>query len=177
MITDLEEIERLSKEGLGKNYAFIQALNQYLHGTETRRLKDFCIRINELSVKYTKLIDCTMCGNCCIGQAGNIKTSTEDHTLLAKELNVSTEKLKTQYLEMLDGEYYLSTPCPLLAGKECSAYAGRPEICRRFPYLDKDFLLSALHRFPLQQLVSRASFCPIVFNVLEDLKKSYRSSE
>jgi len=172
MITDLEEIERLSKERMGENNAFIQFLNQYLHVTETRHLKDFCIRTHELSVKYVKRIDCKVCGNCCMGQAGNINTTTEDRTVLAKELNISVEQLEAQHLEIRDGGYYISTPCQLLVDKKCSVYGGRPEICRRFPYLDKEFLLTALHRFPLQQLVNRASFCPIVFNVLEDLKKS-----
>ena len=107
-----------------------------------------------------------------MGRAGSVNVTIEDRTNLARELDISVENLGAQYLEMRDGAYYLGMPCQLLVDKKCSVYGGRPEICRRFPYLDKDFLLTAVQRFPLQQLVIRASFCPIVFNVLEDLKRS-----
>ena len=60
-------------------------------------------------------------------------------------------------------------PCPFLKNKLCSIYSYRPKDCKSFPHLHKkDFI------FRLWGVVENCSFCPIVFNVYEQLKDKLR---
>ena len=65
-----------------------------------------------------------------------------------------------------EGDYVLkSKPCPFLGQDNyCSIYEVRPSDCSRFPYTDEDVLLKR----PSLTL-KNASFCPIVYYVMEKL--------
>ena len=66
-----------------------------------------------------------------------------------------------------EGDFVVkSTPCPFLGSDNfCSIYDVRPSDCARFPYTDEDVLIKR------QQLtLKNASFCPIVFHVLDKLE-------
>lgn len=65
-----------------------------------------------------------------------------------------------------DGDYVVkSTPCPFLGTDNlCSIYEVRPSDCHRFPYTNEDII------FKRQDItLKNASFCPIVYFVLEKL--------
>ena len=58
----------------------------------------------------------------------------------------------------------LPAPCPLLEGNLCRVYAARPDECRAYPHLDADFVGHSIRR------IEDASLCPIVYNVVEEMK-------
>ena len=65
-----------------------------------------------------------------------------------------------------EGSWFLkATPCRYLDGKECTIYDIRPKECREYPYTHRrKFVTRTLG------MISNYAVCPIVFNVLENLK-------
>jgi Fe-S-cluster containining protein len=62
-----------------------------------------------------------------------------------------------------------TTPCPFLKENLCSVYEDRPADCSGYSYLyQPDFV------FRTMGMIERTFTCPIVFEVLEELKKSVR---
>ncbi|HEY2172027.1 MAG TPA: hypothetical protein VGJ30_20560 [Candidatus Angelobacter sp.] len=60
-----------------------------------------------------------------------------------------------------------TTPCPFLKDNLCSVYEDRPADCSGYPYLYKpDFVSRTLG------MIGRTFTCPIVYEVMEELKKS-----
>jgi hypothetical protein len=60
-----------------------------------------------------------------------------------------------------------TTPCPFLKDNLCSVYEDRPAECSGYPYLyEPEFVSRTLG------MLERTFACPIVYEVLEDLKKS-----
>src|SRR5215471_1724000 len=57
-------------------------------------------------------------------------------------------------------------PCPFLDGNLCGIYEVRPGVCADYPHLQRNL------RSRLWQVLDNATVCPIVYNVLERLKKS-----
>ena len=68
-----------------------------------------------------------------------------------------------------EGDYVLRTkPCPFLGEDNfCSIYEDRPSDCKRFPYTDEDVFIKR----PALTL-KNASFCPIVYVVIEKLMEA-----
>jgi hypothetical protein len=59
------------------------------------------------------------------------------------------------------------TPCPFLKDNLCSVYEDRPAECSGYPYLyQPDFV------FRTVGMIERTFTCPIVYEVMEELKKS-----
>ena len=110
-------------------------------------------------------IDCLTCANCCTRYSPRFKTP--DIKRISKLLQMKEGAFIAQYLRIdEEGDYVLqSTPCAFLgADNFCSIYDHRPSDCKRFPYTDEDVLLK---RPSLTE--KNASFCPIVYFVLEHL--------
>lgn len=119
--------------------------------------------IHELAATITPKIDCLACANCC----KNLEPGLEDDELerLAKLAGHTTESFKQQFVAF-DGEtLFLKTkPCSFLNGYACQIYPDRPGACSGFPHLDaKDMKYK-------RSLWSNYTICPIVFNVVEQLK-------
>ncbi len=112
-------------------------------------------------------IDCLHCAACCKNYSPRFKQP--DIKRLAKRLKLKEGELVARYLRLdEDGDYVVqSSPCPFLGeDNACSVYEDRPSDCRRFPYTDEDVVIK---RVPLT--LKNASFCPITFYVLENLKE------
>jgi uncharacterized protein len=58
-------------------------------------------------------------------------------------------------------------PCPFLKENRCTVYEDRPGDCSGYPYLYKPKFVSRA-----MGMIERTFTCPIVFTVLEDLKRS-----
>lgn len=110
-------------------------------------------------------IDCLQCAACCKGYSPRFKTP--DVKRISKAVGMKESAFIEKYLVVdADGDFVVnSKPCPFLGSDNaCSIYEVRPSDCARFPYTDEDVIIKR------QQLtLKNASFCPIVFYVLEGL--------
>jgi Fe-S-cluster containining protein len=110
-------------------------------------------------------IDCLQCANCCKNYSPRFKTP--DIKRISKYLGMKEGDFIETYLVLdNEGDYVVkSKPCPFLgADNYCSIYEARPSDCHRFPYTDEDVILKR----PAITL-KNASFCPIVYYVMEKL--------
>ena len=159
------EIEKLANEKEQENIAFRIFLKSY-DGLSDAELDKLVFKITD---KVSADIDCTSCGQCC-RQLQPLLTP-QDEQRLAARLAMTTEQLEQKYLEYEDSEgeagwQIKKVPCPFLKSNKCSVYDDRPQNCRDYPYLHKpDFSYRTL------AMLGRAFTCPIVFYVLEELKR------
>lgn len=93
-------------------------------------------------------------------------TPTEAEALAIK-LNTPLAELKDKYLEeSTQGNLLINTiPCHFLKETKCTIYENRFSDCREFPHLHKDKFTSRLF-----STLMHYSICPIIFNVVEELK-------
>ena len=88
---------------------------------------------------------------------------------LSKALRMKAVDIIQQYLRIDEDNdmVFKSMPCPFLGdGNYCAVYDVRPKACREYPNTDRRkfyqiYMLS----------VKNAETCPIVFEVLEEIKK------
>lgn len=115
-------------------------------------------------------IDCTKCANCCKEVKPGF--SEEEVERLARRLSMPREAFLEKYLARSepgnDAPWTTrTTPCPFLKDNLCSVYEDRPADCSGYPYLyEPDFVFRTLG------MVERTFTCPIVYKVMEELKKS-----
>ncbi len=115
-------------------------------------------------------IDCTACANCC--REMHPSFSEEEVDRLARRLGMERQQFIEAYLERTKeaGENLWQTrgtPCPFLKDNLCSVYEDRPADCSGYPYLYKPEVV-----FRTIGMVERTLTCPIVYEVMEQLKKS-----
>lgn len=165
LVTDPKEVERLAEEREDENWAFRDWIKMEF-GFDDERLMSV---VRGLADSITAQIDCTQCANCCRVTATNL--SEEEIKRLAAALDMSIAELQEAHLEWDDdrgGRWQLPAPCPLLEGNLCRVYEACPTSCREYPYLHNDFRASSISRF-------RSTYvCPIVFNVVEEMKYALR---
>jgi Fe-S-cluster containining protein len=156
--TDLNIIAQEAEVREDENYSF----RSWLKTKDSKRLDGLVHGIND---RVSAAIDCTQCGNCCNKLVINV-TKTEMRSC-SKYLNVSETEFKEKYLEeSQQGELYINTiPCHFFAEKKCTIYENRFKECREFPHLHKPGFQQRL----LGTLMHYGT-CPIVYNVLEELK-------
>jgi len=161
MITDLVQIERLSRQKRDENSRFRAYLRRHRHSD--RRLQKFAEEIEEQ-------IDCTACANCC--RITEIGIDERDIQKLAKFLGMSREEFLRDYtMRASDGELILKreeSGCVFLSGNLCSVYEARPQNCAKFPHLVRgDGSIDSR----MWRMVERVTFCPIVYNWMERVKE------
>lgn len=121
-----------------------------------------------LHAEAFRKIDCLQCAACCKNYSPRFKTP--DVKRIAKHLRMKESAFIELYLRVdEDGDFVVkSTPCPFLgADNYCTIYDVRPSDCARFPYTDEDVIVKR------QALtLKNATFCPIVFYVLDRLTES-----
>ncbi len=110
-------------------------------------------------------IDCTQCGNCCKSLMVNI--TNEEASYAAEFLNMSREQFDETYVEKGSHELMIinTIPCAFLEGTSCSIYSHRFAGCREFPALHLPQINKRL--FTVMMHYNR---CPIIYNVMEQLK-------
>lgn len=117
-------------------------------------------------------IDCTQCANCC--REVRPTFSEEEVNRLARRLAMTRQQFVEAYLQRSepgdDNPWTTrSTPCPFLKDNLCSVYEDRPADCSGYPYLYKPNF-----SFRTMAMVNRTFTCPVVYEVMEELKKSTR---
>jgi len=111
--------------------------------------------------------DCCKCGNCC--RAFSTALSDKEITAIAKSLSLERQEFITRFLVEGMGGWELPAPCWFLGvdGK-CQIQDCKPVECKGFPYTDRPERLWSLY-----SILSSAEVCPVVFEILERLKKLY----
>jgi uncharacterized protein len=166
MAVDLVQIDELAERKKDENFRFRQFLKTRcnLEPDEIDR------RVFETARQVWAGIDCTTCANCCREMKPTF--SDEEVDRVARRLRMARPQFIETYLERSEGGsenpwQTRATPCPFLQGKLCSIYEDRPAECSGYPYLYKpDFV------FRTMEMIERTFTCPIVYQVMEELKKS-----
>lgn len=159
MLTDLNTIARIAAEKEAENDDFRLFLKQQ-HSEDIDRI------VHEINDLITPQIDCTQCGNCCKSLMINI---TPAETIsLAAHLQMDIEAVKEKFVEISEqGKMIINTiPCHFLGGTSCTIYENRFTECREFPHLHKKNFTTRLFGTLMYY-----AMCPIIFNVVETLKK------
>jgi Fe-S-cluster containining protein len=158
MIKDLSELKNLAAKKEKENWEFRSWLK--FHAPSNI---DAIAR--ELSRKYSSLIDCKECANCC--RSLEIVLDKEDLKAMARSQGASvTDFLEKWTFVSEQSERTLRPPCPMLKEKLCTVYGERPETCRTYPHLEKPHVLSRLIG-----VIGSLAICPIAYNVFEELKQ------
>ena len=121
--------------------------------------------VHSINDRVSAAIDCTECARCC--KQLMINVTPDEMTACATHLAVSADTFKEKYLEESQmGKLYINTiPCHFLEGTRCGIYTHRFADCRDFPNLHKPGFKPRL----LGTLLHYGR-CPIVYNVVEELK-------
>ena len=104
--------------------------------------------------------------------AGSIRSSVRRRLRfgsISTAVDLTLEEVRSRYLtsDAETGRYITrELPCPFLDGNLCGVYEVRPAVCADYPHLQRNL------RSRLWQVIDNATTCPIVYNVLERLKKS-----
>ena len=161
MITNLVQIRRLGEQKARENERFRRFMKT--HDVAERRFR----RIAE---EIEAQIDCRTCANCC--KVAETDITERDATRLARALNLSPAEFLERYTttSASDNEIILrrtQTGCIFLDGNDCSVYEHRPDTCRGFPHVVRG---SGSIASRMWQFIDRATYCPIVYNSLEEYK-------
>jgi len=161
METDLVQIRRLGEKKTAENAKFRVWLKR--HNFVERRLKRIAEEVEEAT-------DCRACANCC--RVATARVNERDIERLSKATGVKPDRLVREYTTETEDEGRIlrrsADGCVFLSGNDCTVYDARPDTCRDFPHLahGPGSFLSRMWAMP-----DRASYCPIVYNSLEEFKK------
>jgi Fe-S-cluster containining protein len=97
-----------------------------------------------------------------------INITQPEANALAAHLQQPLADVKAAYIEeSLQGNMIMNTiPCHFLEGTKCSIYEHRFTECREFPHLHRPGFTKRLFG-----MLMYYNMCPIIFNVVEALKK------
>lgn len=166
MVPDLVQIRALAKGKEDENWRFRQFLKEQCHLDSSA--------VDEKAFEATKRvwaeIDCTTCANCC----RDVKPTFSEAEVgrLAERMGIAQQQFIDAYLEGNDaGEekpwQTKTKPCPFLKDNHCSVYEDRPADCRNYPYLyEPNFIIRTM------AMIQRTSTCPIVYEVMQELKRT-----
>lgn len=129
-------------------------------------------KINALAEQFGRQaeaqMDCTTCGACCKDIC--VPISEEEHACLAKHAGLTPADFASRHMSTSDADEPAmeAKPCVFLNGTLCSVYEDRPSACRGYPYIGGDVSTKMI------SILERAETCPIVFEMLEQLKAALR---
>lgn len=157
MLTTPSQIAPFLRDKTIENIFF----KKFLRGVSSKEVDE---HIHRLSETVSAQIDCLACANCCKKLEPGLEQSEIEVLATARQQEIET--FKQQYVAY-DGEaLYLKTkPCMFLNECACTIYEDRPAACAGYPHLNQPDM-----KFR-RTLWENYSICPIVFNVLEELKK------
>ncbi|MDR1120500.1 MAG: YkgJ family cysteine cluster protein [Dysgonamonadaceae bacterium] len=159
--TNLSKIKQFAAIRKNENIRF----RTFLKGEDGKEIDSIVHRMHK---EITAQIDCAACANCCCCLVPNL--SKADLNMLSGMENISPEEFQAAYCETDYGDIYLKDiPCRYLDGKKCSISENRPEQCQTFPNTNKPGFISRLW-----SMISYYEICPIVFNLMEMLKKELK---
>jgi Fe-S-cluster containining protein len=165
VITDLVQIKRLGEKKLKENEMFRRHMKA--HYFPERQFR-------HLAEEIEGNMDCRACANCC--KVAETNLAKRDIERLAKFLGLTTQQFIDQYTTMSvqedeEDEIILrrtEAGCIFLDGNDCTVYEARPDTCSDFPHLIRG---RGSIQSRMWQMIDRATYCPIVYNSLEEYKK------
>lgn len=166
-ITDLLSIQLDSAAKAPENLAFHHFVHYDLELSD-RRLNTL---VQAITDRVWSHIDCRTCAHCCKVQ--HPVFSRTEAQRIATYLGLTLEDMVARFFtsDADVGKYRTrQLPCAFLDNNLCSIYPVRPAVCQNYPHLHRNL------RSRFWQLLDNASVCPIVYNVLEDLKKQLQFS-
>lgn len=165
MRSDYSDLQKLAKQKEGENLAFRRFLKFYDEMSD-EQLDALVFKTTD---KVRSAVDCTRCGRCCKVLSPTL--SDKDQESLAEYLNMPVAQLRENYLTFDDSDdearwRIRTAPCPFLESNKCTVYDARPQNCCDYPYLyEPDFTCRTWG------MIERTFTCPIVYRVIEELKK------
>lgn len=168
MAFDLVQIRKQATAKEDENYRFRQFLKTKCHLDP----QEIDSRVFAATRRVWAGIDCTKCANCC--REVHPTFSDQEVNRLASRLAITREQFIEAYLQRSEPDddnpwTTRSTPCPFLKDNLCSVYEDRPADCSGYPYLyEPKFISRTLG------MIGRTFTCPIVYEVLEEMKKSLK---
>jgi len=153
-----ETIASLANARQEENITF----RSFLKKRDAASIDNLVFKINEI---VEDKIDCTDCGACCNGLMINVTEPESER--VAEHLLMSKNDFKEKYIEeSLGGQLIINTiPCHFLNEKKCTIYENRFKECREFPHLNRPHFTDRLFGTLIHY-----SICPIIYNVVEQLK-------
>lgn len=166
MAVDLVQIRRLAEEKEDENWRFRQFVKFECDLDECEMDQ----QVWDATRRVWAGIDCTACSNCC--REVKPTFSKEEVNRLALRLGKTPFEFIDTYLEPNGDDdnpwQTRTTPCPFLRDNRCSVYEDRPADCKGYPYLYKPEFSSRT-----MGMIGRTFMCPIVYEVIEELKRSW----
>lgn len=109
-------------------------------------------------------MDCASCAACC--RNNWVPVNDEEAARLARCLGLSVQEFQQEYLTTHELEWGIDAkPCPFLDDKLCTVYEDRPDCCRGYPYVGGQIAPR------MWGIIERAEVCPIIYEMLEQLKQ------
>lgn len=166
MAIDLVQIRTLAKAKEDENFRFRQFLKNRCK-LDPDQIDE---RVFETTRRVWAGIDCTTCANCC--REVRPTFSDEDIDRISRRLEMARDQFIRAYLEPSDDAddnlcQTRTLPCPFLKDNLCSIYEDRPADCEGYPYLYKPGFTGRTWG-----MLDRTYTCPIVYTVIEELKRS-----
>lgn len=163
METDPQVVARLAGEREEENWRF----RTWIKSLPAARYRWINALAEELGRRAETQMDCRTCGACCRDNVVPVDDAEAER--LAERIALPILQFRKQYLTTTDEDEGLPAmdahPCAFLHGNECSVYEARPQVCRGYPYIGGDIASRMIG------IIERAGVCPIVFEMLEQLKK------
>lgn len=150
---DLEVLKTKSRLNLKENQVFFEAIEKQSNSVIDAKVKD----LNDV---ISREIDCLDCGNCC----QNLRPIATDEEM--------SKFVKAEDIETYKYAYGFTCKNINLCDFKCQVYLERPQECQDFPYMDRPHFSGRKH-----EILQNAEVCPIVYNVLESLKKEVASAK
>ena len=159
------KINKVSEKHNEENLEFRQFLKQHADSEELDA------QFLELHTKLFADYDCCKCANCC--RAYSVVLNENDVETVSQHLGQSKNDFINENMEKSffdEGDYIMKTqPCIFLCSDgKCQINDIKPATCQDFPFTNKPDRLSSMY-----SIIDFASECPVVFEILERLKKMY----
>jgi hypothetical protein len=162
VITDLVQIKMLGEKKQVENERFRRYLKRHNFPE---------LRFRRIAEKIGDEIDCRACANCC--KVAETDVTARDIERLSRYFGLKPQAFVEEYTTASAFEQKepilrrRETGCIFLEGNDCSIYEARPDTCRDFPHLIRG---AGSFESRMWQMVDRATYCPIVYNSLEEFK-------
>lgn len=163
MEADKNNVKVLAKRNQEETNSFFTKLKK----KKPKSLDDI---VHETHEDVCEQFDCLQCANCCSSISPML--TDRDIERIARFLKMKAVDFISRYLHVDEDHCYVfnETPCPfLMPDNYCMIYDVRPKACQEYPHTDRRRFYQIL-----DLTLKNREICPIVYEVVERLKKDFR---